>query len=72
MISKIKSETVLDDRTESVQPASRRSYVRERFDGPMTEREAKMLELEERLRDLGAQLEELESRASRLPARLCR
>jgi hypothetical protein len=39
--------------------------VRERFDGPMTEREAKMLELEERLRDLGAQLEELESRASR-------
>ena len=66
MLNKISSTDVLDDRIEPVQSKGKsRSYVRERFDGPMTEREAKMLELEERLRDLGAQLEELEARASR-------
>jgi hypothetical protein len=62
-MDRIRSSDVLDD--QPVRAERKRSYTRERFNDVMTPREAEIVRLEERLRDLGAQLEELESRASR-------
>ena len=62
MGNEIRSTDVLDD--QPVRAQHKRSYVRERVDGPMTERELKILGLEERLRDLQDQLDEIEKKAA--------